>query len=104
MELPLHPLYVQKLAEARSCLAALADASPYEQSIEYEGALLELDALHLGRYPATVDMPGSFGELRCLADVALEALIDLGADALRIELILARLDDLVPPDSWNGPL
>ncbi|CAN5291511.1 hypothetical protein BH09ACT12_BH09ACT12_05470 [soil metagenome] len=104
MELPLHPLHVQKLSEARSCLAALADASPYEQSIEYEGALLELDALHHGRYPATVEMPGSLGELRCLAELTLEALIDLGADALRIELILARLDDLGPPDSRNSPL
>ena len=104
MEFSLHPLYVQKLADARSCLAALADGSPYEQSIEYEGALLELDALHRGRYPPAVDMPGSVDDLRCLVEVTLEALVDLGADALRIELILARPDEIGPPDGWNSPL
>jgi len=94
--------YARTLAEARSCLAAaLADASRFELSIEYDHVLLELDALHGGHGPATFPIAGSLMDLRRRAEVRLEDLADLGADPLNIELILARLDEIRPPaDGW----
>jgi len=89
--------YARNLAEARSCLAALADASPYETSIEYEHLLLELDAMHGGHGPATFPVAGSLSELHRRVEARLEDLSDLGADPLNIELILARLDEIRPP-------
>jgi len=84
------------LAEARSCLAALADTSSFERSVEYEHLLLELDAMHGGQGPATFPAPGSHLELHRRVEARLEDLSHLGADPLRIELILARLDEIRP--------
>jgi len=93
--------YARNLAEARSCLAGLADMSPYKTSLEYDHLLLELDALHGGHGPATFPIAGSLSELRRRVKARLEALADLGADPLNIELILARLDEIRPPaDGW----
>lgn len=89
-------IYARTLAEARSCLAALADASPFDRSIEYDRALLELDAMHGGHGPATFPVGGWPMELHRRAEIWLEDLADLGADPLSIELILARLDEIRP--------
>lgn len=93
--------YARNLAEARSCLAGLADMSPYETSIAYEHLLLELDAMHGGHGPATFPVAGSLSVLHRRVEARLEDLSDLGADPLNIELILARLDEIRPPaDGW----
>ena len=88
--------YARQLAEARSCLAALADASPFERSVECEHLLLELDAMNGGRGPATYPVPGSLAELHLRVEGRLEDRSDLGADPLGIELILAGLDEIRP--------
>ena len=86
--------YTRSLAEARSCLAALADTSPFGRSVAYEHLLLELEAMNGGHGPATYLVPGSHLELHRRVEARLEDLSHLGADPLRIELILARLDEI----------
>jgi len=95
--------YARNLAEARSCLAGLADMSQYETSIEYEHLLLELDAMHGGHGPATFPVAGSLSELHRRVEARLEDLSDLGADPLRIELILAASDEIRPPADGRCP-
>lgn len=81
--------YAIALAEARSCLAALADAAPdiYESS-HSERLLIELDGLHpVG--PALSATTGTRTELLDRLDAAVDQMIDLGeADGLRLELLL----------------
>src|SRR4051812_17622925 len=95
--------YASQLAEARSCLAALADASPFELSVEYEHLLLELDAMHGGHGPATFPVTGSLSELHQRVEARLEDLSGLGADPLRIELTLARLDEIRTTAEGRSP-
>ena len=52
--------------------------------------------MHGGHGPATFPVPGSLAELHRVLEARLEDLADLGADPLRIELILARLDEIRP--------
>lgn len=94
MEPPSALSYAIALAEARSCLAALADTSPFEQSIAYEHLLLELDAMHGGCVPATFPIAGSLLELNRRLEARLEDLGDLGVDTLSIELLLSQLDEI----------
>lgn len=103
MDSPMTLGYARHLAEARSCLAALADTSPFERSVEYEHLLLELDAMHGGHGPATFPVSGSFSELHQCVEARLEDLSDLGANPLRIELILARLDEMRPTADGGSP-
>lgn len=62
VEAPLTLRYATTLAEARSCLAALADASVFERSIAYEHLLLELDAMHDGPGPTAFPVADSLPE------------------------------------------
>jgi hypothetical protein len=95
--------YTRSLAEARSCLAALADASPFERSVEYEQLLLELEAMRGGHGPATFPVPGSLSELHQRVEARLKDLSDLGADPLRIELILALLNEIRTTGGGGSP-
>lgn len=83
------------LAEARSCLAALADAATtFDQSVAYDRLLLRLDWLHGDDTPACEPMPGvGCDELVRRAESAVERLVDFGIDVLSIELLLAELGD-----------
>ena len=82
------------LAEARSCLAALADtAVTFEASIEYERVLLRLDGIHGDDVPG-LDASGRTDDRTVLyssAESAIEELVDFAVDALQIELVLAML-------------
>lgn len=72
------------LAEARSCLAALADTTAtFDALLAYEHVLLHLDAVEGGSDPG-IEYP---------AESAIEALVAHGVDALSVELLLAMLAD-----------
>lgn len=83
------------LAEARSCLAALADtADTFDASVEYERVLLQLDVIHGDESPA-LDAEGLTSDrqvLHALTVSAIEELVEHGVDALQIELLLDMLD------------
>jgi hypothetical protein len=88
--------HANTLTDARSYLAALADqASSAEASSAYEHALLELDWIHGDDVPAldTVGLTSDRDRLSAAATAAIEKLADYGVDQLRIELVLAALDD-----------
>ncbi len=95
--------YARNLAEARACLAGLADMSQYETSIEYVRTPptgTRRDAC--GHGPASFPVTGSLSERHRRVEARLEDLSYLGADPLRIELILAASDEIRPPaDGWN---
>ena len=81
-------------AEARSYLAALADAaSSFDASLEYERVLLQLDWLHGGQVPPITVVPS--GDPEVLHDVASAAISNLerhAVDPLDLELCLAMLE------------
>ncbi|WP_244928554.1 hypothetical protein [Nocardioides sp. W7] len=81
------------LAQARSCLAALADqASTIDASSAYEHVLIELDRLHGDECPSA-DTAEDRAILLAVATSALEELEQYGVDPLTVELIIAMLDD-----------
>ena len=63
MTFPMTFAYTEAYAAARSCLGALADTSDFHDSCRYERALIDLDAIHRGDFPATHPMPGTRPEL-----------------------------------------
>ena len=80
--------YAIALAEARSCLAVLADAAHdiYESS-HYERLLIELDGLHpVG--PALSPIHGTKDELLDRLEAAVDLMLDLGGDGLGLEPLL----------------
>lgn len=82
--------YAVALAEARSCLAALADTAPdIDDSIHYEHLLLGLDTLHpIG--PGLSPITGTKADLLDRLEGAVDQMIDLGeGDCLGLELLLA---------------
>lgn len=83
------------LAEARSYVAALADnAHTFDASVEYERVLLELDAIHGGEVPPITEVLTDRSDvLFTVAEAAIEELVEHGVDPLRVELILAGLED-----------
>lgn len=80
--------YAIALAEARSCLAALADSTAdFDESVHYEHLLLDLDTLHpIG--PGLSPTAGTKVELLDRLEGAVDRMIDLGGDGLRLERIL----------------
>ena len=81
-------------AEARSHVAALADrAQTFDASVEYERVLLQLDRMHgdhtPGINPVFLDERNA---LFSIAESAIENLVEHGADALQVELVLDMLD------------
>jgi hypothetical protein len=82
------------LAEARSCIAALADrAHTVDGSVEYDRVLLHLDALYGGDIPALGEV--AVDDPSVLYDAAENWLVELvghGVDSLQVELLLAMLE------------
>lgn len=95
--------YAHALADVRSCLAALADLSRYDQSIEYEQLLLDLDAMHGGMFPAAYPVTGSVADLNSRTDARLNELAHMGADPLTVELLLARLEEISRSQARDPP-
>jgi hypothetical protein len=83
------------LAQARSFVAALADAAVDDDaSAAFESVLIELDWLHGDESPGT-DTTGLSEDrdvLYLAAAAAIGALALFGVDALDLELLLVRLD------------
>lgn len=81
--------YAVALAEARSCLAALADnADDFDESVRYEHLLRDLDTLHpFG--PALTRISCTKAGLLDRLETAVERMIRLGGDGLSLELLLA---------------
>lgn len=92
--MPMTLAYDIALAEARSCLAALADgASDVDESSQVEHVLIALDELHPDG-PATYPLDGRQADLTRRLESAIDRMIELGGDALSLELLLA---DVVNP-------
>jgi hypothetical protein len=83
------------LAQARSFVAALADAAVDDDaSAAFESVLIELDWLHDDESPG-LDTNGLSKDrdiLYLAAAAAIEALAVFGLDALDLELLLVRLE------------
>ena len=75
--------YAVALAEARSCLAALADSAPtFDESVHYEHLLLDLDSLHPfgpGLFPTT----GTKAGLLIRLEAAVDRMLDLDLTLIR---------------------
>ena len=88
--------HARSLAQARSCIAALADrALTLDASSAYERVLLALDLAHDDECPAldTEDLTDDRDILFARASAAIKELKSHGLDAQSIELILANLVD-----------
>lgn len=82
--------YSLALGEARSCLAALADsAADVEESVYCDRLLIKLDWITRDIGPATYPITASKAELLDRLEAAVDRLIDIGADGLSLELLLA---------------
>ena len=83
------------LAQARSFVAALADAAVDDDaSAAFESVLIELDSLHGDESPGldTHGLSEDHDVLYLAAAAAIEALALFGLDALDLELLLVRLE------------
>ena len=88
--------HAMTLADARSCVAALADqATQAHASSAYERVIMQLDRIHDDDVPAVDSdgLPEDRDLLLAGATAAIEQLVDHGVDALDIELVLATLED-----------
>ena len=89
MPMTLAYAYAIALADARSCLAALADAATdFDESVQFEHLLLALDALHPDG-PALYAVAGDRGALFDRLDVAVDRMLALGGDLLSLEFLAA---------------
>lgn len=93
--------HARALAQARTCLAALADeASTGDASSAYEHVLIELDRIHCDETPdvyldaLTQDRAIQFD----VATAAIESLKSHGVDPLSVELLLWMLEDAYSQD------
>jgi len=86
--------YTAAYATARSSLAALSDQAPSEDARHFERALLELDRIHDGVCPATYPLVGSHRDLLVWLEGAIRHMIDLGGDAVGLQLVLASALDV----------
>jgi hypothetical protein len=88
----LHDLRVRRgAAQCRSCLAALADAAPFEQSVAYEHLLLDLDGLYGDVVPPIEPLTGAESELLAGFEAGIDRLIDLGGDARTTHRLIDEL-------------
>ena len=93
--MPMTLAYAIALAEARSCLAALADAeTDFDASVHFEHLLLTLDALHPDG-PAHYAVAGDHGALIERLDVAVDRMLALGGDLLSLELLAALAHEAI---------
>ena len=80
--------YAIALAEARSCLAALADtAQDINESIHCEHLLLDLDGLH-SFGPGLSPTSGTKSEHLDRLEAAVDKMIEFGGDGLALEMLL----------------
>lgn len=87
--------YAVALADARSCLAALADAATdFDESVHFEHLLLTLDALHPDG-PAHYALAGDRGALLDRLDAAVDRMQALGGDPLSLELLAALAHETI---------
>jgi hypothetical protein len=93
--------HAHALAQARTCVAALADAASSDDiSSAYEHVLIELDRIHCDESPdiyldaVTQDQAIQFE----IATLAIEDLKGYGVDALSLELVLWMLEDAYSQD------
>ena len=87
--------HAQTLAQARSFVAALADAAVDDDaSAAFERVLIELDWLHGDGSPGldTTGLSEDRDVLYLAAAAAIGALAVFGLDALDLELLLVRLE------------
>lgn len=93
--MPMTLAYAFALADARSCLAALADATTdFDESVHFEHLLLALDALHPDG-PALYAVAGDRGALVDRLDVAVDRMLALGGDLLSLELLAALAHETI---------
>ena len=97
--------HAHTLAQARTCVAALADeASDDDASSAYEHVLIELDRLHCDQSPDVYPeiYAGALTQDRTiqfdLATAAIEDLKQHGVDPLSLELVLWMLQDAYTQD------
>jgi len=82
--------YAVARAQARSCLAALADiATDFDESVHFEHLLLDLDSLHPNG-PSLHALVGDRAVLVRRLEEAVDRMLDLGGDGLSLEILLAR--------------
>lgn len=86
--------YVAAYATARSSLAALADQTRGKDALRYGLALLALDRIHHGVFPATYPVVGPRRDLTLWLEGAVEQMIMLDGDGLALELLLGDVLDL----------
>ncbi len=86
--------YIAAYATARSSLAALADQADGEDSFRYERAVLSLDVIHKGVFPATYPIVGTRRDLMLWLEGAIEQMIVLDGDGLALELLLGDAPNL----------
>lgn len=81
------------LAEARSYVAALADAAlTTDASIEYDRVLLQIDFIHRDFIPGISPVPVTNRDVLFeVAESAIEDLVRHGIDSLTVELVLDML-------------
>lgn len=81
------------LGQARSYLAALADAAvTADASIEYDRVLLQIDVIHGDSIPGISPVPLTDRDvLFAVAESAIEELAGHGIDSLSVELVLDML-------------
>lgn len=80
-------VYGVALAEARSCLAALADgAIDFDEAVHFEQMLLDLDDLHGGMFPALYPLSDNRTALLNRLEDAVDRMLDLGGDEPPLEV------------------
>lgn len=87
--------YWEAYAAARSCLSALADLPAVDDPARFDSLLIALDGMHGGVFPCTYPMAGTAADLLARFENAVDRMIDLGGNALSLELVLAGA--LFPP-------
>ena len=93
--------HAHTLAQARTCLAALADAASSEDvSSAYEHVLIELDRIHGDESP-DIYLEAVMQDQAIQVENATSAIEDLkgyGVDPLSVELVLWMLEDAYTQD------
>lgn len=93
--MPMTLAYAIALADARSCLAALADAATaFDESVHFEHLLLALDTLHPDG-PALYVVAGDHSALLDRLDVAVDRMLALGGDLLSLEFLAALAHETI---------